>query len=180
MTHLRDSSGILTPNCLMCIRNRVGGVRFSARPATRRITDTMEVLTAQAIRADTAEPLAAMRARAQSGCRIRGRWLRSSRPIPSREPLLQDSRRSRWIHSVRDSRGSISNRLASPCLRQVHLSLHQARLSQPHVHLSQHHVRLSLPHVPQSPQVAISVLSAEPCHHVRWPQMPPLLTSVRV
>ena len=166
MTRLRDSSGILTLNCSMCIRNRVGGVRFSARPATRLIIDTMEVLTVQAIRADTAEPLAAMRARARSGCRIRGRWLRSSRPIPSREPLLRDSLRSPLIHSVRDSRGSISNRLASPCLRQVHLSLHQARLS--------------LHHVPLCPQVAISVLSAEPCHHVRWPLMPPPLTSVRV
>ena len=173
MTRLRDSSGILTPNCLTCIRNRVGGVRFSARPATRLIIDTMEVLTAQAIRAATAEPLAAMRARAQSGCRIRGRWLRSSRPIRSREPLLQDSRRSRLIHSVKDSRGCISNKLANPCLRQVHLCLHQAHLSLPHVHLS-------LPHVPLYPQVAISVLSAEPCHHVRWPQMPPPLTSVRV
>lgn len=166
MTHLQDSSGILTPNCLTYIRNRVGEVHFLARPATRLIIDTMEVLTAQAIRAATAEPLAAMRARALNGCRIRGRWLRSSRPIPSREPLLQDSLRSRLIRSVRDSRGSISNRLASPCLRQVHLSLHQARLSQPHV--------------PLCPQVAISVLSAEPCLHVRWLQMPPLLTSVRV
>ena len=173
MTRLRDSSGILTPNCLTCIRNRVGGVRSSARPATRLIIDTMEVLTVQAIRADIAERRAAMRARAQSGCRIRGRWLRSSRLIPSREPLLQDRQRSPLIRSAKDSRGSISNRLASPCLHQVHLSLHQARLSLPHV-------RLSLPHVPLCPQVAISVLSAEPCHHVRWPLMPPPLTSVRV
>jgi hypothetical protein len=157
----------------MCIRNRVGEVRSSARPATRLIIDMMEVLTVQAIRAATAEPLAAMRARAQSGCRIRGRWLRSSRPIRSREPLLQDSLRSPSIHSVRDSRGSISNRRASHCLRQVHLSLHQAHLSLPHV-------RLSLPHVPLYPQVAISVLSAEPCLHVRWHLMPPPLTSVRV
>lgn len=165
MTHLRDSSGILTLSCSMCIQNRVGGVSL-VRLNVRHITDTMEVLTAQAIRADTAERRAAMRARAQSGCRIRGRWLRSSRPIRSREPLLQDSRRSPSIHSVKDSKGSISNKLASPCLRQVHLSL-------PHVHLSQHHV-------PLCPQVAISVLSAEPCHHVRWPLMPPPLTSVRV
>jgi hypothetical protein len=156
----------------MCIRNRVGGVS-SVRLNVRRIIDTMEVLTAQAIRADTAEPLAAMRARALNGCRIRGRWLRSSRPIRSREPLLRDSRKSRWILLAKDSRGSISSRRASPCLRQVHLSLHQARLSQ-------HHVRLSLPHVPLCPQVAISVLSAEPCLHVRWPHMPPPLTSVRV
>lgn len=173
MTHLRDSYATLTLNCLTCIRNRVGEVRSSVRPATRLIIDTMEVLTAQAIRADTAEPLAAMRARAQSGCRIRGRWLRSSRLIRSREPLLQDSRRSPSIHSVKDSKGCISNRQANPCRHQAHLSL-------PHVHLSQHHVRLSLPHVPLCPQVAISVLSAEPCHHVRWPLMPPPLTSVRV
>lgn len=166
MTHLRDSSGILTPNCSMCIQNRVGGVRSSVRPATRLIIDTMEVLTAQAIRADIAERRAAMRARAQSGCRIRGRWLRSSRPIRSREPLLRGSRRSPSIHSVKDSKGSISNRRASPCQHQAHLSL-------PHVHLS-------LPHVPLYPQVAISVLSAEPCLHVRWPLMPPPLTSVRV
>ena len=166
MTHLRDSYATLTLSCSMCIQNRVGGVRSSVRPATRLIIDTMEVLTAQAIWADTAERRAAMRARAQSGCRIRGQWLRSSRPIPSREPLLQDSRRNLSIHSVKDSRGCISSRRANPCLRQVHLSL-------PHVHLS-------LPHVPLYPQVAISVLSAEPCLHVRWPQMPPPLTSVRV
>lgn len=172
MTHLRDSSGILTPNCSMCIRNRVGGVSL-VRLNVRRITDTMEVLTAQAIRADIAERRAAMRARAQSGCRIRGRWLRSSRLIRSREPLLQDSRRSRSIHSVKDSKGSISNKLANPCRHQAHLSL-------PHVHLSLHQAHLSLPHVPLCPQVAISVLSAEPCHHVRWPLMPPPLTSVRV
>lgn len=165
MTHLRDSYATLTLSCSMCIQNRVGGVSL-VRLNVRRITDTMEVLTAQAIRADTAEPLAAMRARALNGCRIRGRWLRSSRLIRSREPLLQDSRRSPSLLLAKDSRGCISSRRANPCLRQAHLSL-------PHVHLS-------LPHVPLCPQVAISVLSAEPCHHVRWPQMPPPLTSVRV
>lgn len=172
MTHLRDSYATLTLSCSMCIQNRVGGVSL-VRLNVRRIIDTMEVLTAQAIRADTAERRAAMRARAQSGCRIRGRWLRSSRPIRSREPLLQGSRRSPSIHSVKDSKGSISNRRANPCQHQVHLSL-------PHVHFSLPHFHLSQPHVPLYPQVAISVLSAEPCLHVRWPLMPPPLTSMRV
>jgi len=141
MTRHRDSYATLTLSCWMYIQNRVEDLS-SDQPAVKPTIATMVVLMAQALQAAMAGILEALRVKALNGCKIRGLWLRSSRPIPSQELWHRDSRRSLWIRLERDSRGSISS-------RQANLSLRLA---------------------PAHQQVEISVLSIVPFLHVRWLQ----------